>query len=119
MIRITVLQLLNAAPVLQLLSQQTHKGEVSFVMRRIAQKAQPEITNACAARDSLQDEFNSVPVDGGTRAFKPDFIAQLILDPLFSTIVEIDCAPLTPEMLASATISPAHLDALGPFLKEH
>ncbi len=115
--KLTVAQLITADPALACLATQPHKGRVAFRIRRVITAFQPAIVAAMASRNSLLTEENSDEVKG-VRQIRPEHIAGFIADPLFAELVELPIEPLTAADLEDAVISPAHLDALGPLLKE-
>lgn len=121
MIKLTVAQVLQAAPALQALIKQPHRGDVAFRIRRMVLKLQPEVANAEAARDSLfTDENSELLTDDpkGPRKILPGFVKAFTEDALFSEQIEVDAIPLTPNDLKDASISPEHLMCLGPLLVE-
>jgi hypothetical protein len=117
MITLTVLQLLNAVDTMQHLLSQQHKGKSAFAIRRLWRSIYPDVQTACAARDTLFTDENSIG-NGSGRKLRPELLGAFIRDPLFSTVISIDCDPLTAEDLTEATISPVQLDMLGPLISD-
>lgn len=73
--------------------------------------------NACAARDTLLTDENSVPTANG-RKLRPEGVVEFAGNPLFAAMIDLDCEPLTPAILANTVITVGQIDSLGPLLKE-
>lgn len=119
-ITVTVLQLLNAAPVVRSLASPAQKlfGSASLNVRRLAAKLAPEIQAASAARDTLFTEENSFSNSTGARQIRPECVSSYFASDLFVQEITVDVRPLGPDDISRALISADEIDMLGPFFED-
>lgn len=116
MIKLTVLQLIECVPGLEALAAQTHRGEISFRIRRIVQKVNIELPAAAAARNALITDENSVVDEKGTRSVRPECYPEFLADPLFIQVITLDADPLKISDLEASVITPGQIDQLWPLI---
>lgn len=114
MIKLTILQLMNAGLAMQKLAPQKLTGVATLRIKRLAAKLEPELRVAIDARDTLLTPENSIEGHGGSRQIKPACLAAFLAAPLFGETITVDILPLLPADIAEARLSGEDLDLLGP-----
>lgn len=113
MVKLTILQLLNAQPVMQQLVGQKTAGLAALRIKRLVAKLNPELHAAAEARATLVTPENSTETEGG-RQIRPECVAAFLASELFRETLEIDVLPLCPADIAEARLSVEDLELLGP-----